>query len=261
MDLGTGLALFGSAKLVEKLLGPTADYIGNNVENWTKKRVDNTKRIFHHFAAKLGARIDVPGGVPPRVLKSVLEDGSFCDDELMAEYFGGVLASSRTEVARDDRGAAFAGLIGRLTAYQVRTHFFFYSLIKQVFNGEDISITNQSGRLALELFVEHQSYNAAMEFTEEDFFVILNHCLFGLQKESLIEPAFSYGSYEDTDGKDGIKFMPSVLGVELFLWAHGHGNLYSNSFLSSDVTFMSNIQIPFVPGYKRTVPPVERHDD
>jgi hypothetical protein len=29
MDLGTGLALLGSATLVEKLLGPTFDYVGS----------------------------------------------------------------------------------------------------------------------------------------------------------------------------------------------------------------------------------------
>lgn len=69
-----------------------------------------------------------PGAVPPKVLKGIIGEAPFCDDELSAEYFGGVLASSRTGVSRNDRGAAFAALVGRLSAYEIRAHFFFTTL-------------------------------------------------------------------------------------------------------------------------------------
>jgi len=36
MEVGTGLALLGSAHLVVKLLGPTADYIGSGIKTWTE---------------------------------------------------------------------------------------------------------------------------------------------------------------------------------------------------------------------------------
>ena len=259
MDVGTGLALLGSAKLVEKLLGPTAEYLGDNLQHWTKKRVENTKKIFEQFEKKLGPRINEPGAVPPRVLRGVLQDGSFCDDDLMAEYFGGVLASSRTGISRDDRGAVFTALLGRMSAYQIRTHFFFYTVVKRIFDGESVPITGQVERNNLEVFITHEAYQNAMEFTEgEDFFVILNHALFGLQKEGLIDPTFSFGPYPDTDGKEGIKFIPSVMGVELFLWAHGLGNLFPNFFLSADVRFVSQTNIQMTGGFKRTVPKADR---
>lgn len=45
MKPGTGLTILGtavgSAKLVEKLLGPTADYLGEGLRQWTEKRVEN----------------------------------------------------------------------------------------------------------------------------------------------------------------------------------------------------------------------------
>jgi hypothetical protein len=60
----------------------------------------------------LDAGLRVPRGparegrpASPKVIKAILDDGSFCDDELTASYFGGVLASSKTEVGCDDRGA------------------------------------------------------------------------------------------------------------------------------------------------------------
>src|SRR6266404_2227164 len=134
MDANTGLTILGTAigskTVVEKLLGPTAEYIGVGLKNWTEKRVNNLARIFENAQKRLGGNLNDPGSVPPRVLKEILAEGSFCDDELSAEYFGGVLASSRSEIPRDDRGAAFARLVSRLTSYQIRTHFLLYAVIK-----------------------------------------------------------------------------------------------------------------------------------
>jgi hypothetical protein len=57
--------------------------------------------------------------VSPRVL-GFLVQASLCEDELFAEYYGGVLASARGPSGRDDRGASMMSLIGRLSTYQVR---------------------------------------------------------------------------------------------------------------------------------------------
>lgn len=157
METATGLTILGtavgSAKLVEKVLGPTAEYLGEGLRSWTEKRVENTKRIFQHAAMLLGDKVDTPGAVPPKVLKGILDDGSFCDDQLAAEYFGGVLASSRSNVSRDDRGAAFIALLGRLTTYQIRTHFIFYHVIKSLYEGQPIGISTSEERNQLQTFI------------------------------------------------------------------------------------------------------------
>ena len=41
-----------------------------------------------------------PGSVPPRILKGMLDQGSFIDNELGAEYFAGVLASSGNKISK-----------------------------------------------------------------------------------------------------------------------------------------------------------------
>ncbi len=43
------LAIF-SKDLLIKVLGPTADYLGDSIKSFTKKRVQNTKRIFKRAA-------------------------------------------------------------------------------------------------------------------------------------------------------------------------------------------------------------------
>lgn len=116
IDPGTGLTILGSAvggaKIVEKLLGPTADYLGGEVKELTKKGINNLSNIFKNAGQKVGeVELNKPGKVPPKVLKGILSDGPWCEDDIQVEYFGGVLASSRSGISRDDRGAYFNSLI------------------------------------------------------------------------------------------------------------------------------------------------------
>jgi hypothetical protein len=196
------------------------------------------------------------------VLKGVLEDGPFCDDELGAEYFGGVLASSRSEVGRDDRGAAFTALIGRLSTYQIRSHFFFYSVVRLLYERSTENIGIPQGRMRLKTFVPTPAYCSAMKFgAGENGGVILSHVMFGLAREALIEDHFQYGGVDhlraDYAGADmpGILFSPSALGVELFLWAHGKGDLKLTDILSPAVQLTSDIQMKVTPGIRSTLFP------
>ena len=53
MDLGTGLAILGSKELMVKILGPTADYVGNSLQFWTERGSKNVARIFTSAKEKL----------------------------------------------------------------------------------------------------------------------------------------------------------------------------------------------------------------
>ena len=170
------------------------------------------------------------------MLKGVLEEGPFCDDELGAEYFGGVLASSRTAAGRDDRGACLVGLVGRLSTYQIRSHFIFYSAVHALYQGSTENIGVVGGRHRLRTFIPFGTYLGAMDFdADENKNVqgILEHAMFGLSREALIEGPFLYGGadglrqlYQAAE-EPGIVFAPSALGVELFLWALGKGGVFS----------------------------------
>ena len=230
-----------------KLLGPTAEYLGDGLRDFTKRRAENINRIFQKASEKLGSRIESPGEVPPRVLKVVLNEGSFCDDELAAEYFGGVLASSRTEQGRDDRGARIAKILDGLSTYQIRAHYLVYATIKQTFAAANLPF-NMEGRPKMRIFLPFDGFVQAMEFNEdelEQFSQLLNHIFFGLSAESLIEPSFwKYGPKEKIvenfkaaqDG--GIICQPSAIGAELFLWAFGraekpHEYIFDSAFIPS----------------------------
>jgi len=239
MEPGTGLAILGTtlggAKLVEKMLGPTAEYIGTGIQSWTEQRVKNVSRIFSNAQEKLGDKIEEPGSIPPRVLKEILDEGSFCSDSLTADYFGGVLASSRSKIDRDDRGASWSALVARLSSYQVRTHYMVYRGIYDCFRGQDYKF-NMDDRKDLEILIPFSSYMKSMDFTSEEnnqIGSLMNHAFFGLNKENLVE-TFVYGNGERLKTRrskffappeeGGILVTPSALGCELFLWAHGNGS-------------------------------------
>lgn len=246
MDIGTGLTVLGSAiggaKLVEKILGPTADYVGVGLKNWAENRVRNTARIFQKAAEKLGAKINDPGAVPPKVLKEILEEGSYCDDELTAEYFGGVLASSRSGVTRDDRAASYLKLIAELSTYQIRFHFIAYSLFREQFAGSGLRPTFNEDLQKMWVFIPYSALVPAMDFVEnEDALAILLHCLSGFGRHSLLETSH-WGSREHVSSVNkqrgwpevegaGLCVCPTQYGIDLWLWAIGAGTISRTVFL------------------------------
>lgn len=266
IDPGTGLTILGSAiggvKVVEKLLGPTADYVGEGLKSWTERRVENVSRVFCNATKRLGSKIDEPGAIPPKVLKEVLDGSSFCEDELAAEYFGGVLASSRTEIGRDDRGATWSALLSRLSSYQVRTHYLIYRGIYDRFKGQSYQF-NMDDRKDLAILIPYPTFMSSMDFSaaeHQQITGIFNHALFGLNKEGLID-MFLYGDQENLKKQIGrgaippdggaIWVGPSALGVELFLWAHGKGNLAASQMLTTGFDFPDGIK-PCVGVLSRT---------
>jgi hypothetical protein len=237
MDTNTALTVLGTAiggaKLAEKLLGPTAEYLGGGMRNWTEKRVNNVKAIFASAGRKLGPRINDPGSVHPRVLQLVLDAGSYSDDALVAEYFGGVLASSRSGSSRDDRGVAIMTLLSRLSVYQIRSHFLFYNYLKTKFQNREFPIAQPNGRDAMKTFVDFNVWSQAMEFdSSENPSLILNHVGFGLVAEFLVENEWRSELTSDNQPK-GVWFKPSGPGIHLFLCANGRGELPLGAFLTS----------------------------
>ena len=228
---------------IAKLLGPTADYLGEGLKDLTQRRVESIGRIFPNASKKLGSRLDEPGQVPPRILKTVMNEGSYYEDLVALEYFGGVLASSRTKRGRDDRGARIAKVVDNLSTYQMRTHYLLYSTIASLFSKSGNTFALDDDRAQMEVFLPELGYITSMGFSQEEWdnSQIMNHIWYGLHSDVLIERRWLFGPREGV--KDmfadapcgGIVCHPSSLGAELFLWAFGRGDAPLDYLLSGNL--------------------------
>lgn len=240
---------------VAKILGPTAEYLGDELKVFTQKRIENVGKIFSNAGKKLGDGLDRPGQVPPKTLKTIINEGSYADDAVATEYFGGVLASSRTEVGRDDRGARLAKMIDNMSAYQLRSHYLIYSTISELFSNSGNSFRKHENRAKMRLFMPAEDYFMAMDFTqqESDNLQILDHIFNGLAADGLIYGTWSLGHKEFLNTivsgipSEGFICTPSALGAEMFLWAFGHGDKGGDFLLTDD--FSSEIE-----GISKSVP-------
>lgn len=127
------------AGVASKVLGPTADLLGNDLKEIAARRKANLGRIFSTLEHKYGVdELDTPGAVPPRVLRGIIDEGSFIEDEVGAEYFGGVLASSRTSDGKDDAAVTLVEVLNGLSSIQLRTHYLIYAAAQTTVAGEEV---------------------------------------------------------------------------------------------------------------------------
>ena len=238
--IGIGIV---STPLFLKLLGPTADYLGGEVKEFTEKRLNNIKTIFSNAEGKLGPRLDNPGQVPPKVLKAIINDGSYSNNVVAVEYFGGVLASSRTEAGRDDRGARMAKLVDGLSVYQIRAHYLLYSAVSELFSDGTHTFNLQEDRLKMQVFIAANGFVSAMDLTQKETTnSLLAHIFHGLSADELIIDRWQFGDQKSlrtlvtSPPGDGLVCTPSALGAELFLWAFGHGDKPLDFLLSGSLS-------------------------
>lgn len=134
MDSTELAAYIGPGALAYRVLGPTADLLGDELRAWTERRLRNLGNIFSTLEHKYGSGgiegLD-EGAISPRVLRGILDEGSYIEDEVGTEYYGGVLAGSRTVDGRNDSAVALIEVMNTLSSPQLRAHFLIYAAAQQ----------------------------------------------------------------------------------------------------------------------------------
>jgi len=236
--------MIGGKDIIVKLLGPTADYLGNETKNLVEKSCENLKHIFTHATTLLGPQIESPGQVSPRILKRIFDDGAFCEDELTLDYFGGILASSRNCSTRDDRGLNFLSLLESMSSYQIRNHYVFYTIVKELFDGKNFNINNSEERGKTEVFLPFDTYLKSMDIQEQnEFDLVFPNTLWGLIRLRLIEGVVTAGEngvkdlHRQVATVPGMLFIPTVFGIEFYMWVHGYSDIPQSRFFDKEIQF------------------------
>lgn len=255
---GAGKAADEGATLMSRVLGPSADEIGQALARYTSFRLENVGRITEKARAKSRAD-DTTGHISPRVAHKVLEDGSFCDGELMAEYFGGLLAASRTFDGRDDRAVSWTALVAQMSSLQVRAHFLLYrEWVTRLSDSPNLQLHSVTGRTRATMYAELNEFGGALvpDFGRSEKASALYHAIEGNARLGLIGD-FWYGTADRPEGHDApwsevLKVRPTASGFELFGWAQGVPDVRPDEVVQHpdtttvDVVRLHHIALPYL---------------
>lgn len=235
--------VIASKDILDKLLGPTAEYLGEGTLGIVKKSRENLERVFRTAYEKLKGQLDKPEQVSPRVLKHVCDEGRFVEDVFCAEYFGGMLASSRSPDGKDEGAIPFLSLVKSMSSRQMRLHFIIYALLaKSHFSPPDTE--SKSFWLGLQLEIPHDELARAMDLSGYDGERELLLALAGLidqqllRDDSLLKSAELPSSRADrTIEGDVVVVGPNERGARLFLRALGCRGLSPELITSINVEY------------------------
>jgi hypothetical protein len=241
--------------LLIRVLGPAADAIDEALGRYTPYRVRNVGGIIERADAKSRDSVESRKVVNPRVAHVLLEDGSYCDDDLTLDYLGGVLAGSRTPHGQDDRAVAWSHVVTSLSTLEVRAHYLLYREWA----------ARLQGLAELNLGISADRYRATMDVDLSEFLPLLvqgievpvqdalGHAIPGLIRVGLLENEYYIGPRENTGEPDArfehlLRVMPSVIGLELYGWAQGLPGLSPGDFPAKALAFDLAEEIPRLVG-------------
>lgn len=244
-EILTSVALIANKDLLNKLLGPSCEYIGNEIikEKLVKKSCENVSKIFSKACKKLGDKLKTPGTVNPRILQTVLVNGSFCEDDMVQEYLAGALAIARTPDGKDDSVIGILKLIESLSHTDLKAHYLLYSVLYEKFKNRSTIIYNDDD------LQKHSVFIPLQELFNIPYTIINPEILHFLKSQNLIE-SFYINLDSDLDiisyefESPGLLYTPSLLGIKLFLVLHS-SNIPSVAIFENELDVEHNININF----------------
>jgi len=123
-----GAAIVSAAYAAKKILGPTLDTIGEDLNSLYAAGRDRVMLA----AARKVENLDDGRCANLRTARDVLWHGAFTEDAVSAEYYGGLLAASRSRDGKDDTAIPFVNAIKSLSRRQLKMHYDLYWSLEQI---------------------------------------------------------------------------------------------------------------------------------
>lgn len=242
-------------KGLARLLGPATDKVAEALARYAEFRLRNIGRIVENADRKAVDLAGQPGVIPMRVAMRILDEGSYSEDDIVVEYLGGILASSRSPFGRDDRGNTLTALVSRLSTYHLRAHYYLYSEVRRLLVGSGLNLHQSTS--VLENAVIHipiSAFTTAMDFdASEPEEAIFYNTMHTLSREELVNVQM-WGPRDHLqnqfvnlpEAEPALIFMPTPDGAELYLWGLGHGQLEPNRMFDPDLALpeIPDLELP-----------------
>jgi hypothetical protein len=237
----TTAAITATAYVAQKLFGKTLEEMGDDLNKAYKK---NREKIIEKAAFKIPNPDD---GAQPnlRVARDVLWNGAVTDDEVCAEYFGGLLASSRSVDGKDDSALIYVDCIKALSSKQLHLHYVIYSTIQNLLlsSGKTINPGLDVDINAQEVWIPSALLHVIGLRPEVDLNI--------LHRQGLL---YQYSSNNHIQGSKALPYIsarPTTFGVLLYAAAMNQISAW-NYFGRIRFPVATEIQLPTV--YTSTLP-------
>lgn len=204
------LALPGEWAL-KKTLGPALEELGDDLRRLYAVGRDKI------LAAALKKIKDPDDGKRAnlRVTRDVLWNGAFSDSEFCAEYFGGILASSRSDDGKCDDVVQYADVVKSLSSKQLHLHYVIYNCLNKLWCSVTESVNVGAGD---DLF-RHQAWFSGVELVEQ-LKLNVQPDLYVLYKEGLITNFMVADHTWDGKSFPYVSAQAATFGVLLYACAH-----------------------------------------
>ena len=217
-----------TAYVAQQLFGKTLAEMGDDLNKVYKA---NRDKLLEKAAQKVadpndGAQVNL------RVARDVIWNGAVTDDEVCAEYFGGLLAASRSVDGKDDSALIYVDCIKALSSKQLHLHYAIYNGLQHqlIAAGKQINPGMQDELSALEVWF----FDLELEGLGLNPDIDLNI----LHRQGLISGFAKNNHTIGTQSLPYVKANPTTFGVLLFAAASNSLNswrLYGSSkFISAD---------------------------
>jgi len=264
--IGAGLYLAKkTADGVQYLFGGLGDEVREALRRWGAVRLRNVGRVVEIADRKSDYDANPDGAVPMRVGFRILQDGSYSQEEMVLEYLGGVLASSRSvEAPAADVGNSYVAMIAALADDHLRLHYVLYRSMQFKLHGAEHNLWDRNEATASlnffvpnDVLIETSLLGGEKPITDdpEELFGALDW----LERDGLIDivaagsleyfqNAIQYLAPKDiieamTTG--GIITRPTALGASLYTWAFGKAGRVKEFFTTELQDFaISDLLVP-----------------
>ena len=219
--VGIGGVVLGSKDLLNKLLGPTAEYLGDEIAGLVKKCNVNLDTIFRKALSKKKVE---SGNVSPRILFDIIRQGKYADSVIVQEYLAGILAKS-SDAAGSDEGKFYAAMVDKMSTFQIKLHFLIYRSISSTEIFKPLDINFEKSRKLSAIFLPKDDISKLMGPDLKPFGQEFMDALYGLIAYRLIDDAFVFGEAKHVSesfphiNDSGLVAGPTQVGAQLFLWA------------------------------------------
>jgi len=199
----------GAAAFLGRICLPAAEEFGlllrDRVHQW---RAQNIAAITEKAKAKLAANAAPEDAHShPRLVNSIIEQGSWIQDFEVQEMWAGLLASSCTESGDDESNLIFVTLLSRLTSLQVRVLNFACE------NAQKYCSSNGLIGVSEDLVVTN---DVLLSLTDETDVQRLDRELDYLRSVDLLQ-----GGFEQDDLQLNAHLTPTSLAIHLYVRAQG----------------------------------------